>query len=162
MGADRSSATVEAYRLLVADVYQLAGLSRQTSEAIAREEGQSTARWHVLSVLSDGPMTVSDAARRLGLARQSVQRVVNELKAAGLVIATVNPDDARAPLVRPSDSGRETLARLDAAGSRHRSRLLAETDLDAESLHQARTTVRRLIRMLSAQAAETTTDENAR
>ncbi|WP_207943575.1 MarR family transcriptional regulator [Actinomadura sp. KC345] len=158
----RSSATVEAYRLLIADVYQLAGLSRHTAEDIAREEGQSTARWHVLSVLSERPMTVSGAARRLGLTRQSVQRVVNELKAAGLVVGTANPHDARAPLVRLSDSGGQTLARLDAAGRRHRSRLLAGTDLDAASLNQARTTIHQLIRMLSAGGTEATTNETAR
>jgi DNA-binding MarR family transcriptional regulator len=157
MDTAQSSATVEAYRLLIADVYQLAGLSRHTAEEIAREEGQSTARWHVLSVLSERPITVSAAARRLGLARQSVQRVVNELKDAGLVVASDNPDDARAPLVRLSDPGRETLARLDAAGGRHRSRLLAVTDLDEASLSQARTTIRQLIRMLSAPAPDETT-----
>ncbi|SNT50920.1 DNA-binding transcriptional regulator, MarR family [Actinomadura meyerae] len=157
MDSTRSSATVEAYRLLIADVYQLAGLSRHTAEEIAREEGQSTARWHVLSVLSERPITVSAAARRLGLARQSVQRVVNELKDAGLVVASDNPDDARAPLVRLSDPGRETLARLDDAGGRHRSRLLAGTDLDEASLSQARTTIRQLIRMLSAPAPDEAT-----
>src|ERR1700757_2310208 len=54
----------EQYRLLMADVYELAGLSRRTSEAIARELGQTVARWHVLSVLSAGPCTVPAAARR--------------------------------------------------------------------------------------------------
>ncbi|MFA1540388.1 MarR family winged helix-turn-helix transcriptional regulator [Actinomadura monticuli] len=143
-------------------MYQLAGLSRHTSEDIARAEGQSTARWHVLSVLSDGPMTVSSAARRLGLARQSVQRVVNELKAAGLVVGTGNPHDGRAPLVHLSDSGRQTLARLDAAGRRHRSQLLADTDLDPGSLNQARTTINQLIHMLSAQTTDITTNETTR
>src|ERR1700755_3083959 len=51
------------YRLLMADVYELAGLSRRTSEAIARDLGQTAARWHVLSVLSAGPCTVPAAAR---------------------------------------------------------------------------------------------------
>jgi DNA-binding MarR family transcriptional regulator len=162
MVSSGSSATVEVYRLLIADVYQLAGLSRHTSEDIARAEGQSTARWHVLSVLSGGPMTVSSAARRLGLARQSVQRVVNELKAAGLVAGTGNPHDARAPLVQLSDSGSQTLARLDAAGHRHRSQLLADTELDAASLSQARATINQLIRMLSAPATGTTTNETTR
>lgn len=157
MDPARSPATAEAYRLLIADVYQLAGLSRHTAEGIARAEGQSTARWHVLSVLSERPITVSDAARRLGLARQSVQRVVNELMAEGLVVRSDNPDDARAPLVRLSDAGRETLGRLNAAGDRHRGRLLAGTDLDAASLSRARTVVRELIRMLS----ETDTGKDA-
>src|SRR3712207_3495790 len=78
-----SVAALDAYRLLIADVYELAGESRRTSEALAREVGQSAARWHVLSVVSDGPRTVGSASRRLGLARQSVQRVVDDLVAAG-------------------------------------------------------------------------------
>jgi hypothetical protein len=43
---------LEAYRLFIADVYELAGQSRRTSESLARELGQTAARWHVLSVLS--------------------------------------------------------------------------------------------------------------
>jgi len=76
----------EQYRLLMADVYELAGLSRRTSEAIARELGQTVARWHVLSVLSAGPCTVPATARRLGLTRQGVQRVADDLLAARLLL----------------------------------------------------------------------------
>jgi len=82
----------EQYRLLMADVYELAGLSRRTSEAIARELGQTVARWHVLSVLSAGPCTVPATARRLGLTRQGVQRVADDLLAARLLKASPNPD----------------------------------------------------------------------
>src|SRR5438309_10079220 len=92
----------EAYRLLVADVYELAGESRRSSDALAGRVGQTTARWHVLSVVSDGPRTVASAARRLGLARQSVQRVVDDLVAAGQLALRDNPDHARAPLVAPT------------------------------------------------------------
>ena len=90
---------VDAYRLLMADVYELAGESRRSSEKLAREQGQTAARWHLLSVLSDGSRTVASAARRLGLARQSVQRVVDDLARAGLVELHDNPDHRRAPLV---------------------------------------------------------------
>ena len=75
----------EAYRLLVADVYELAGRSRATSEAIAQRHQQTAARWHLLSVLRDEAMTVPGIARRLGQSRQSVQRVADDLIAAGCV-----------------------------------------------------------------------------
>ena len=50
-----------AYRLLVAEVYELAGRSRRTSDALARAAGQSVARWHLMSVVSDGPRSVAGA-----------------------------------------------------------------------------------------------------
>ena len=98
-----------AYRLLVADVYDVAGRSRRTSEALARAEGQSTARWHLMSVISDGPQSVAGAARRLGLARQSVQRVADQLLADGLAEASPDPADARAPRLALTPAGRRQL-----------------------------------------------------
>ena len=80
----------QAYRLLIADVYELEGTSRRTSESIAAMAGQTTARWHVLSVLSTAPATVATVARRLGLARQSVQRVADGLLADGLLTKLEN------------------------------------------------------------------------
>jgi hypothetical protein len=56
------------------------------------------ARWHVLSVVSGDACTVPFMARRLGLARQSVQRVVDALADDHLVALQVNPDHARSPL----------------------------------------------------------------
>ena len=99
----------EQYRLLMADVYELAGLSRRTSEAIARELGQTVARWHVLSVLSAGPCTVPATARRLGLTRQGVQRVADDLLAARLLTASPNPDHARSPLLTLTNRGQLVL-----------------------------------------------------
>ena len=54
---------LDAYRLLIADVYELAGASRRTSDDLARAVGQTAARWHVLSALSDAPRSVPSAAR---------------------------------------------------------------------------------------------------
>ncbi len=92
--------------LLVADLYQAAGLSRRVGERIANSEGQSQARWQLLSVLSDGPRTVSQAARRLGIARQAVQRVAGELAREGLLAASDNPDHRTSPLFALTALGR--------------------------------------------------------
>ena len=43
---------VEEYRLLIADVAELIGRSRATSDELARSVGQTVARWHLMSVLS--------------------------------------------------------------------------------------------------------------
>ena len=58
---------------------------RRYGDAFTRRPGQTEARWAVLSILSGGARTVPQVARRLGVARQSVQRVANLLTAEGLI-----------------------------------------------------------------------------
>ena len=135
---------VEAYRLLVADVYELACLSRRTSEDLAQAVGQTVARWHVMSVLSDGPRTVPSAARRLGLAPQSVQRVVGDLLASGHLEAVDNPDHARSPLMRLTDLGRRAAEELFARSADDRAEVLTRADVTAEELAAARAVLRKL------------------
>ena len=137
----------EAYRLLVADVLELAGTVRRESESIARAWGQTTARWHVLSVFSDVPLTVASGARRLGLARQNVQRVVNELILEGMLSASPNPDHRVASLIRTSETGRDMLAHLTTESDLRRERLLSALDLRADELLHARTTVQKVVAM---------------
>ena len=134
----------EAYRLLMADVYELAGRSRRTSEALARSLGQSVARWHLLSVVSDGPRSVAGAARRLGLARQSVQRVADQLLADGLVRSTSDPADARAPRLVLTATGRRALDELVARSDRERATQLTESGLAVDDLREARRVLRLL------------------
>lgn len=144
-----------AYRSLIAEVYELAGESRRSSEALAREQGQTAARWHVLSVLSDGPRTVATAARRLGLARQSVQRVVDDLVDASQLQLHDNPDHVRAPIVALTDRGRATLDALVRRGDADRHAALARAALGREQLDHARAVLHRLTAALRA-AADTT------
>ncbi|WP_369257691.1 MarR family winged helix-turn-helix transcriptional regulator [Geodermatophilus amargosae] len=138
----------EAYRLLVADVYELAGVSRRTSEAIAATTGQTTARWHVLSVLSGAPATVATVARRLGLTRQSVQRVADDLLTDGLVSRAANPDHRTAPLLAVTDPGRQVLATLVGRGDADRVRVLDAAGTSAEELLACREVLRRLLAAL--------------
>lgn len=140
----------EAYRLLIADVYELAATSRRTSEHIASGQGQTVARWHVLSVLSGGPLTVASAARRLGLARQSVHRVMNELVADGLVQSAPNPDHKRSPLMSVTPAGERTLAELVRLADADRSERLSRADIATTDLQRARHTVRAVLDALSS------------
>jgi DNA-binding MarR family transcriptional regulator len=141
----------EAYRLLIADVYQLAAVSRRSSERIAEQAGQSVARWHVLSVLSAAPLTVAAAARRLGLARQSVHRVVNEMVADGLVAASPNPDHKGAPLMSITPAGDRVLAELVRLSDADRSRRLARLGVSADELRRAGRTIRSVLEALKAE-----------
>ncbi len=148
MGAD----DVEAYRLLIADVYELAAESRRTSEVLAREEDQTAARWHVMSVVSNRPRTVASAARRLGLARQSVQRVVDDLVRAGQVELRLNPDHAQAQLAALSTKGRQTLAALVQRSDQDRRAMLERAEVSAEDLTAARAVLVRLTAALRSES----------
>ena len=139
---------VEGYRLLIADVYELAGVSRRTSEDLARSVDQTAARWHVLSVLSDGPRTVPSAARRLGLAPQSVQRVVADLVASGHLEAVDNPDHVRSPLMRLTELGRSAVNELFARSADNRADVLARAGVTADELAVARGVLRKLVSAL--------------
>lgn len=133
--------------LLVADLYQAAGLARRRGEQIAKSAGQTQARWQVLSVVSDGPRTVAQAARRLGTARQAVQRVANELAQQGLLRALDNPDHRTSPLFTLTDEGAQILQRMNSAATVEHRNLLKQIDPDEVLL--LRTGLRRLMQILA-------------
>ncbi len=142
------------YRLLIAEVYDLAGASRRGSEQIAGERGLTAARWHVMSVVSEDSMSVSAIARRLGLARQSVQRVVTGLAGSGHVTLEADPTDRRAPRVSLTPTGDRCLTQLFAASERDREDLLARAGVSYEALRQACTTLRALLDAITEPAID--------
>lgn len=105
---------------LITELYETAAMVRARGESVAREAGQSQARWQVLYSLVDGELTVPVLARRLGFTRQSVQRVVDLLVAEGLLVATSNPAHRRSPLFGLTAVGHRRLGRInDAAQGWH-------------------------------------------
>lgn len=131
---------------LVADVFELAGLLRRSGEAVAAGEGQTQARWQLLSVVSDQALTVPQAARRLGVTRQGVQRVANDLIAAGLAERRPNPDHRASPLLAPTDNGRLVLRAITERATVVNSRL-AEA-VEPATLQATRDGLQRLIAAL--------------
>ena len=95
----------DAFALLVADIFEAAGVLRRDGERIASSAGQTQARWQLLSVVSAGDWTVPMAADRLGTSRQAVQRIANELVNDGLAAFTGNPRHRRSPFLRLTDEG---------------------------------------------------------
>lgn len=108
----KSRKGAELAALLVADVFQLAGAFRRLGDGIAAKVGQTQARWQVLSVASGGPQTVAQMARRLGYARQSVQRTTDQLINDGLARYVKNPKHEKSALVEISGQGRRILVQI--------------------------------------------------
>lgn len=112
----------EMFSLLVADVFDAAGVLRRYGERIAAAAGQTQARWQLLSVVSVGEWTIPMAADRLGTSRQAVQRIANDLVADELAVFEGNPRHRRSPFLRLTDSGSEVLAAITKEARRsHRS-----------------------------------------
>ncbi len=93
-------------------IFWVNGLLMNVGEKITKPLGQSSARWQALGRASFPPQTVSQMAREMGLARQSVQRVVNDLKRDGLVALEETPTDKRTSLVTLTPAGEEVLAKI--------------------------------------------------
>ena len=122
--------------LVIADLYELAGAFRRRGEEIARDVGQTQARWQVLSAASDAK-TVPQLARMLGVSRQNVQRIANALVRDRLARFVDNPDHRSSPHVVLSDEGRGTLAGLTrAARSRHRALAARLKGIDLAALRR--------------------------
>jgi DNA-binding MarR family transcriptional regulator len=96
-------------------VLSLNGRFTAAGEELAKPAGQSLARWVVLAACQDAPLSVSGIARRLGLARQSVQRIADVLVSEGLCGYRDNPHHQRAKLLEISASGLAVLAQIEAA-----------------------------------------------
>lgn len=83
----------------------LGALSSAGDDLVA-DLGLSTARAQLLDALaSGGARSVSQIARGLGLTRQAVQRVADDLVVRGLAVYSRNPDHARAQLLDMTEQG---------------------------------------------------------
>ena len=79
--------------------------------------GLTSARWQVMGAieLSGNALTVAQIARRMGLARQGVQRIVNDLVDLELLELKPNLDHKRSALVALTDKGEDAMSKIDAA-----------------------------------------------
>lgn len=134
---------------LVADVFELAGLLRRSGEVVAAREGHTQARWQLLSVVSDRALTVPQAARRLGVTRQRVQRVANDLVVCGLAELRHNPDHRTSPLLVLTENGRRVLQAITERAIVVNNRLADA--VDPAALQATRDSLRRMIVALKAE-----------
>jgi DNA-binding MarR family transcriptional regulator len=97
---------------LVLETFRLNGRLLVTGDALIADLGLTSARWQVLGAmaLSPVPLSVAQIARNMGLTRQAVQRLVNEMERDGLVQFAPNPHHQRAKLVLLSSQGKTAFA----------------------------------------------------
>jgi DNA-binding MarR family transcriptional regulator len=94
---------------LIVEVFRLNGLLIATADKLVSKFGLTGARWQVLGAIamSATPETVARLARNMGLTRQSVQRVVNEMVEEDMLCFRNNPHHQRAKLVELTKKGKK-------------------------------------------------------
>jgi DNA-binding MarR family transcriptional regulator len=104
---------------LVLETFRLNGRLIAAGDALVAGIGLTSARWQVIGAitLQPEPTPVAHVAQAMGLARQSVQRIADELEKAGLVAFRPNPRHKRAHLVALTAKG---IALSEAAMDRQR------------------------------------------
>lgn len=86
---------------LILETFRLNGQLLIAGDALVADLGLTSARWQILGAiaLSPVPLPVAHIARNMGLTRQAVQRLVNELARDGILRFVANPHHQRAKLV---------------------------------------------------------------
>ena len=136
----------QALRELVLEVFRLNGALLRHGAALTAPVGQSQARWQVIGAVAEATRTVPQIARRMGMSRQSVQRVADLLAKDGILRLDPNPDHARSPLLRLTPKGEQIEAELTALGEEWAAVIAA--DLPRRDLEEAVEVVRTVTRKL--------------
>ena len=125
---------------LILETFRFHGLLIAAGDALTRDLGLSSARWQVLGAIgkaSEAP-SLSAIARAMGLSRQAVRRVVNELEVAGLVETKPHPANRRLRLVLLTQAGESAHDEADKRqvpwGERLAENIAAERFLEAAQL----------------------------
>ena len=106
-GTRSHTLAAEAVTQMILETFRLNGRLLTAGDQLVRDLGLSSARWQVLGALADGALPAAQIARKMGLTRQSVQRLVDILAKEQIVEFADNPYHQRAKLVRLTDRGRK-------------------------------------------------------
>ena len=99
----------QAFTELILATFRFNGQLLAAGDRLTQELGLSSALWQVLGAIGDGPLSMAQIARNMGLTRQSVRRTVGVLKERGFVEFQENPDHQRAKLIALTGQGRTVL-----------------------------------------------------
>lgn len=138
---------------LIFEIFRVNDRLIAVGDAAVKDFGLTSARWLVLGAiaLSRSPMTVAQIARSMGLTRQAVQRLANEMAGDELVEMRDNPMDRRARVVLLTDAGRDA---YEAALGRWRGEWTAQMEeiLTEEEIVETMRRLRRLRGLMQSRA----------
>ncbi len=100
---------------LIIETFRFNGALIEAGNRITEPLGLTSARWQVLGAIeiAGQDLTVSQIARRMGLSRQAVQRIVNDLVLLEMLKTNPNIDHKRSPIISLSKKGKKVMAEID-------------------------------------------------
>ena len=100
---------------LMLDLFKLNSRVLTAGDRLVADLGMTSSRWQVLGTImaSEQPQPVSWLARDMGVSRQNVQRIVNDLAKEDLVAFEPNPHHQRAHLVVLTVKGQQIFREAD-------------------------------------------------
>jgi DNA-binding MarR family transcriptional regulator len=101
-----------AFTGLILETFRFNGRLLAAGDRLTKPLGLTSARWQVLGAIEGQSLSVAQIARKMGLARQNVQRLANELEKAQIVEYLPNPEHKLAKLVRLTERGRAAMQDL--------------------------------------------------
>lgn len=141
---------------MYADLFEAAAVGREQGEQMAAIVGQTQARWQTMWTIESAPLTVPQVARRLGVTRQNIQRIADELRREQLLCLIDNPDHKTSPLLHLTDAGRDHLTQINAAAEDAHQRMLAHfTERDVKTF---RTLLAKFVAAIRATSPAPTTN----
>jgi DNA-binding MarR family transcriptional regulator len=144
---------------LVLETFRLNGRLLVSGDALVGDIGLTSARWQVIGAIAESsiPLPVAHIARKMGLSRQTVQWLSNEMKRDGLVRFEANPAHRRAQLVVLTPRGK---AAYRAAMKRQRTWIQRlAVGLSLEQIEAARSTLLSIRRHLEDQSVQDGEDD---
>jgi DNA-binding MarR family transcriptional regulator len=94
---------------LILEIFRVNGRLLAAGDRLVAGLSMTSGRWQVLGAIALAPAAepVARLARNMGLTRQGVQRIVNELRRQGFIELRPNPHHLRAKLVTLTAKGRK-------------------------------------------------------
>lgn len=152
MGSNVHTSPAQAATPLILEVFRLGAQLLAAGDRLVAPLELTSARWQVLGAVAEAerPMPVAWLARELGLHRQGVQRITNDLIKLGFVQLAPNPHHRRASLVVLTSRGEETFKAAMSAYNPWVERLVSGFSVDhLETARRVATALRERLHSLS-------------
>jgi DNA-binding MarR family transcriptional regulator len=129
--------------------FRLNGRLMDVAQRLARAGGLTATEWRVLGGVLNEPHSVAEVGRLMGMTRQGVQRVADQLVDRGLAEYRPNPAHRRAKLLACTQAGYWAIRQIAVVQRPWADRIAAH--IGASELQQTLTTIQRIVAPLETE-----------